>query len=55
MKLCDQVPIFDTTQRQLKELAEIREARGEIVSDPVTIIAILVHLELLKEKKNEIS
>ena len=49
MELYEPLPLFKTTQQKLKELASIREARGAS-SDPSLIVAMLIHLELLKEK-----
>ena len=53
MQLYETVPLFKTSQQQLKELAAIRKARGSLICDPVIIVASLIHLELIKEKENE--
>ena len=53
MQLYETLPLFKTTQHQLNELAAIREARGEPVTEPALVVASLIHLELIREKKNE--
>ena len=50
-KIASQVPIFDTTQRQLNELVEIANKRGNQVSTPAAIVASLIDRELRKELK----
>jgi len=52
MELYESLPLFKTTQQQLRELSAIREARGE-PSEPALIVASLVHMALIKEKANE--
>lgn len=49
-KLSETLPIMEPTIGQLKELSAIREAKGEL-SDPALIVASLVHMALIKEKK----
>ena len=51
--IANQVPIFDTTQRQLNELVAIANARGDQVNTPTAIVATLINRELRKESKNE--
>lgn len=48
-KIANQVPIFAITQRQLNELVDIANKRGDQVNTPVAIVASLIDRELRKE------
>lgn len=50
-EITDKLPIFEVTQKQLAELVTIRQARGDLAATPVTIVASIIHQELLKEKR----
>ena len=50
--IASQVPIFAPTQRQLNELVEIANKRGDQAS-PTTIVAGLINRELRKELAND--
>lgn len=47
-KIASQVPVFDTTQRQLEQLVEIASKRGD-QKTPAAIVASLIDRELRKE------
>ena len=49
-KLSETLPLMEPTIAQLAELSAIRAAKGEL-SDPALIVASLIHMALIEEKK----